>query len=98
MHWRTTSPWSKGSSVNIEWTKNDKGQFIPKNVPGTERVLPAQLVLLAMGFLGPEKKGMIEQLGVKLTDEETTKIAAFLKSLTGKQPEIILPTLPPRDR
>ena len=36
-------------------TKNDKGQFIPKNVPGTEKVLPAQLVLLAMGFLGPEQ-------------------------------------------
>lgn len=36
------------------------------------------------------------QLGVKLTDDETTKIAAFLKTLTGKQPEIVLPTLPPR--
>src|SRR5277367_727446 len=26
--------------VQIEWTKNDKGQFIPKNVPGTEKVVP----------------------------------------------------------
>ncbi|HEX7470259.1 MAG TPA: glutamate synthase small subunit, partial [Verrucomicrobiae bacterium] len=34
-------------TVQVEWTKNDKGQFIPKNVPGTEKVLPAQLVLLA---------------------------------------------------
>jgi len=38
------------------------------------------------------------QLGAKLSDEETTKIAAFLKTLTGKQPEIILPILPPRER
>jgi cytochrome c peroxidase len=36
------------------------------------------------------------QLGVKLTDDETTKIAAFLKTLTGKQPDIVLPALPPR--
>ena len=36
------------------------------------------------------------QLGVKLSDDETTKIAAFLKTLTGKQPDIVLPTLPPR--
>src|SRR5437899_4576110 len=40
--------------VNIQWERNDKGQFIPKNVPGTERAVPTQLVLLAMGFLGPE--------------------------------------------
>ncbi|MFM1769731.1 MAG: Glutamate synthase small chain [Verrucomicrobiota bacterium] len=50
--------------VNIEWTRNDKGQFVPKNVPGTERVLPAQLVLLAMGFLGPEQP-LLEALGVE---------------------------------
>ncbi len=50
--------------VNIEWTKNDKGQFIPKNIPGTERVVPAQLVLLAMGFLGPEQP-LLEALGVE---------------------------------
>jgi glutamate synthase (NADPH/NADH) small chain len=42
-------------TVQVKWEKNDKGQFIPKNVPGTEKVLPAQLVLLAMGFLGPEQ-------------------------------------------
>ncbi len=40
--------------VNIEWGKDDKGRFIPKNIAGSERVIPAQLVLLAMGFLGPE--------------------------------------------
>jgi glutamate synthase (NADPH/NADH) small chain len=40
--------------VEIKWEKNEKGQFIPVDVPGTDRVVPAQLVLLAMGFLGPE--------------------------------------------
>ncbi len=42
-------------TVTIEWQKNDQGRFIPKPVPGTEKVIPAQLVLLAMGFLGPEQ-------------------------------------------
>ncbi len=41
--------------VNVEWKKDDKGNFGPQKVPGTEKVLPAQLVLLAMGFLGPEQ-------------------------------------------
>jgi glutamate synthase (NADPH/NADH) small chain len=40
--------------VNIEWGKDDKGRFVPQEVAGSERTLPAQLVLLAMGFLGPE--------------------------------------------
>lgn len=42
-------------TVEIKWEKNEKGQFVPKEVPGTERTRPAQLVLLAMGFLGPEQ-------------------------------------------
>jgi glutamate synthase (NADPH/NADH) small chain len=42
-------------TVEVKWEKNDKGQFIPQEQPGTEKVLPAQLVFLAMGFLGPEQ-------------------------------------------
>ena len=35
------------------------------------------------------------QLGVSLSDEETIKVVAFLKTLTGDQPQIVFPTLPP---
>ncbi|RNL79672.1 glutamate synthase subunit beta [Nocardioides marmorisolisilvae] len=37
-------------------------------VEGTERVIPAELVLLAMGFTGPEREGVVEQLGVDLDE------------------------------
>jgi glutamate synthase (NADPH/NADH) small chain len=50
--------------VNVEWKKDDKGNFGPQKIPGTEKVLPAQLVLLAMGFLGPEQP-LLEALGVE---------------------------------
>jgi len=40
--------------VNIRWEKDDQGRFVPRDVEGTTRVIPAELVLLAMGFLGPE--------------------------------------------
>jgi glutamate synthase (NADPH/NADH) small chain len=39
-----------------------------KTVPGSEFELKADLVLLAMGFLGPEQNGMLDRLGVKMTD------------------------------
>jgi glutamate synthase (NADPH) small chain len=37
-----------------------------KAIPGTEREIPAGLVTLAMGFLGPQREGLLEQLGVEL--------------------------------
>ncbi len=67
--------------VQIEWTKNDKGQFIPKNIPGTEKVLLAQLVLLAMGFLGPEQP-LLELLGLE-RDARSNAKAEFEKYTTN---------------
>ncbi|HLX70263.1 MAG TPA: FAD-dependent oxidoreductase, partial [Verrucomicrobiae bacterium] len=64
-------------TVEVAWERNDKGQFITKHVPGTEKVLPAQLVLLAMGFLGPEQP-LLEALGVE-RDARTNVKADFNK-------------------
>jgi len=52
-------------TVRIEWVR-DNGRFATKEVAGSETTIPATLVLLAMGFLGPEKGGMLDQLGVTL--------------------------------
>ncbi|OLC41741.1 MAG: glutamate synthase [Acidobacteria bacterium 13_1_40CM_65_14] len=52
-------------------TVNTNGRLAFKPVPGREVELPADLVLLAMGFVGPERNGMISQLGVKVTDRGT---------------------------
>jgi glutamate synthase (NADPH) small chain len=50
-------------TVQVKWERNDKGQHVPVEVPGTEQVRPAQLALLAMGFLGPEQ-ALLKDLGV----------------------------------
>ncbi len=50
-------------TVEVSWQKNDKGQFVPVEKPGSEKTQPAQLVLLAMGFLGPEQLPL-KDLGV----------------------------------
>ena len=41
------------------------GRMTLRAGPGSEFELKADLVLLAMGFLGPERNGMLDQLGVK---------------------------------
>ncbi len=64
-------------TVLIEWVKDDNGRFAPKPIPGTEKVYPSQLVLLAMGFLGPEQI-IAEQLGLD-TDERSNFKAEYGK-------------------
>ena len=59
-------------TVNIKWEKNDKGQFIPVEQPGSEQEHPAQLVLLAMGFLGPEQ-ALLKDLKVETDPRSNVK-------------------------
>jgi glutamate synthase (NADPH/NADH) small chain len=59
-------------TVEIEWSKDEQGRFVPKEVPGTEKIRPAQLVLLAMGFLGPEQP-LLEALGVERDPRSNVK-------------------------
>ncbi len=59
-------------TVQIEWKRNEKGQFTAAEVPGTEQVRPAQLVLLAMGFLGPEQ-ALLEQLAIERDGRSNVK-------------------------
>lgn len=51
-------------TVQVEWARDEQGRFTPKPVPGTEQTFPAQLVLLAMGFLGPEQP-LLDALGLE---------------------------------
>ncbi len=68
-------------TVQIQWERNEKGQFVPKEVPGTEKTIPAQLVLLAMGFLGPEQP-LLDALKIE-RDPRTNAKAEFDKYSTN---------------
>jgi glutamate synthase (NADPH/NADH) small chain len=59
-------------TVNIEWVRTDNGAMLPKRIPGTEKIWPADLVLLAMGFLGPEER-ILEELGVERDPRSNAK-------------------------
>jgi len=52
--------------VRVEWVKGADGRMAMQEVAGSNFRLEADLVLLAMGFLGPRKAGMLEQAGVAL--------------------------------
>lgn len=58
-------------TVEIEWSKDNKtGRYRFNEIPGTERELPCDLALLAIGFVSPQYEGMLEQLEVELTERK----------------------------
>jgi glutamate synthase (NADPH/NADH) small chain len=62
-------------AVRVEFVA-EGGRQVMKEVPGSEFEEDVDLLLLAMGFLGPEKPGMLEQLGVELTERGNVKADA----------------------
>ena len=52
--------------ADLAWSRTAEGRLQQEEIPGSERSLPADMVLLALGFLGPERRGPITDLGLKL--------------------------------
>ena len=52
------------TACHVEWVKDNRGAMAMREVPGTEFTIPAELVLLAMGYVHPVHEGLIDALGV----------------------------------
>jgi glutamate synthase (NADPH/NADH) small chain len=62
----------------------EDGRLVFNEVPGSEFILPCELALLAMGFVGPERPGMLAELGVELTERGTVRRdATWMTSVPG---------------
>jgi len=63
-------------AVHVEWKPDESGRTQIVDVPGSEFDVDADLVLLALGFLYPEKAGLVEALGVELDPRGNVKTDA----------------------
>ena len=73
--------------VDLEWKLGEDGRpahFAER--PGSEREIPCELALLAMGFVHPQHEGLINELGVELDDRGNVK--ANEKNYTTSIPKI----------
>ncbi|GIW45797.1 MAG: dihydropyrimidine dehydrogenase subunit A [Candidatus Binatia bacterium] len=69
-------------AVRLEWVK-ENGRMVMREVPGSEFSLDVDLVLLALGFVGPEKY-LLEQAGVALTERGTVAVDEnYMTSVPG---------------
>jgi len=81
-------------AVNVEWKVETSGksasrQVTMQRIPGSEFSVPADLILLAMGFLGPKVEGLLEGLGVELNvrgADKTSSPEQLIKMLKNAQP------------
>lgn len=72
------------NTIQVEWTQSPKGQWSMKEVVGSEKYFPANLILLAMGFLGPEKQ-ILTDAGLELDPRGNVKsVNGLYGSSNGK--------------
>lgn len=69
--------------VDIKWGVSDDGRMGFEEIADTERVLPCELALLAIGFVGAEREGMIGELGVELDDRGNVVTQNYMTSVEG---------------
>jgi glutamate synthase (NADPH/NADH) small chain len=69
--------------VDIKWGVNAQGKMGFEELPGTERIIPCELALLAIGFVGAEKGGMIDELKVDLDERGNIKTQNYMTSQEG---------------
>lgn len=69
--------------VDIAWGPNAQGKMGFQEVAGTERVVPCDLALLAVGFIGAEKGGMIDELEIELDERGNIKTENYMSTREG---------------
>jgi glutamate synthase (NADPH) small chain len=69
--------------VEIKWGLNDQGKMGFEEIPGTERVIPCELALLAIGFTGAEKGGLVQELKLELDERGNLKTENYMTSQEG---------------
>src|SRR5688572_4488863 len=69
--------------VDITWGVNAQGKMGFQEIAGTERVIPCELALLAIGFLGAEKGGMLEELEVQLDERGNIRTENYMTNQEG---------------
>lgn len=69
--------------VEIKWGINDLGKMGFEEISGTERILPCELALLAIGFTGAEKSGLVDELKLKIDERGNLKTENYMTSKRG---------------
>jgi glutamate synthase (NADPH) small chain len=68
--------------VRLNW-KHDNGRMVMEQIPASDFEIECDLVLLALGFLGPEPDGIVSELGLKLDPRSNVSCENYMSSVPG---------------
>lgn len=71
------------NTVRVEWTKSSSGGWDMKTIDGSEQFFPADLVLLSMGFLGPEDRLLGEEIERDSRKNVKTAVGEYSTNIPG---------------
>jgi glutamate synthase (NADPH/NADH) small chain len=74
---------TKLHGIRLNWQRASDGRMAMEEIPGSDFELDCDLVLLALGFLGPEPEGIISQLGLKLDPRSNVLCDNYQSSVPG---------------
>ncbi|MDR1861371.1 MAG: glutamate synthase subunit beta [Bacteroidales bacterium] len=60
--------------VEVEWTQDESGRYVMEEKAGSEQIIPANLVLLCMGFTQPVHTGLLDALGVEYDQRGNVRV------------------------
>ena len=69
--------------VEITWGVNAQGKMGFEEIAGTERVVPCELALLAIGFVGAEKHGLVDELKLELDERGNIRTENYMSTVEG---------------
>ena len=70
-------------TVEIKWGVNAQGKMCFEEIPGTEKVISCELALLAIGFVGAEKGGLVEELKLDIDERGNIRSTNYMTSQEG---------------
>lgn len=70
-------------TLRVEWTKNEEGQWVLKDKEGSEEFFPADLVLLSMGFMGPEQRVFADSIDLDNRKNVKTPQGMYSTNIPG---------------
>lgn len=69
--------------VEIKWGINAQGKMGFEEIAGTDRVVPCELALLAIGFVGAEKHGLVDELKLELDERGNIRTENYMSNVEG---------------
>ncbi len=70
--------------IQVDWVKDDQGRIVANEIPGTQEIIKAELVLLSMGFVHAEHEGLLDEMKLEYDQKGNIKVSKGMNTNVEK--------------